>query len=70
MKLIEALNEIKSNGDYDDIMKIYARKEWNEDSETAPYEQTRSDKTDAGSGSKAIWRISNGLRSPSPRSKR
>ena len=34
------------------------------------YEQPRPNKTDAGNGSKAICRVSNVLRSPSPDPKR
>jgi hypothetical protein len=34
MKLIEALNEINSRDDYEDLMTIYSRREWNEESET------------------------------------
>ena len=34
MKLIEALNLINSKDDFDDLMTVYVKKEWNADSDT------------------------------------
>jgi hypothetical protein len=58
MKLIEALNEINSNDDYDDIMTIYARKEWNEDSETIIVPQSEDGNTQPINGHSYFLEVS------------
>ena len=42
MKLIEALNLINSKDDFDELMTVYVKKEWSNDSETIIVPQPES----------------------------
>jgi hypothetical protein len=45
MKLIEALNEIRSRNDFDDLITVYARREWTPDSDAIITQQPEDGST-------------------------
>jgi hypothetical protein len=46
MKLIEALNEINSRDEFEDVTTIYSKRDWNADSETILLPQPENGSTE------------------------